>query len=270
MYGTILKSTVAALLFLFPPASPPETANRHECSLNSLGGKYWCSTGFESWTLTIRTNGQFRLEYRNCTGGFSIRGRARSVEGHLLLRTNLVYRWLDKAPTDLIPIRWGDRLYLVPKDAGERFCNHANLEGSSGHPLNTFYLRDGDDKKPVDGLPCVPAEWKSMLLPKPVNGEIVEVISTSLARVNMGRESGLWKGMGLSRASEGYSWVTVVEVQATNCVIESNAPPTVFKLGDKVSSRAIMPKRSHLPLEETEKPRGMSARTEAIDVGRAE
>jgi hypothetical protein len=255
MHRAILKAMVAAWPFLVPPASPPETVDRHVSSLAALGGKYGCSTGFESYTLTIRAKGRFTLEYRNCTGGFSIRGGATFVDGHLLLRTGLVFRFLGKAPTDLIPICWGDRLYLVPKDAGENFCDHVNLDGSPGYPLNTFYLREGDDKKPVEGLPTVPAEWKSMLLPKPVNGEIVEIINTRRARVNFGRESGVWKGMELWTACKGWAWVTVVEVQTTSCVIKSNGPDTVFKLGDKVSSRATMPRRDDRPLEETDRAR---------------
>jgi hypothetical protein len=55
--------------------------------------------------------------------------------------------------------------------------------------------------------------------------------------------------MELARVDcEGLRWVTVTAVHATDCVIESSDPATVFKLGDRISSRN--PDLTvHLPLE---------------------
>jgi hypothetical protein len=239
MYDPILRVWLASLAFLLAAGDPQHQADRPGNPLAALAGEYYFSDGFERESLKISPKGRFELEYDNCTGGFRISGRAKFVDGHLALGSDLVYRiFFVKVPTDLIPIRWGDRLYLVPKGAGDVFCNHVNLMGPSGHPGGTFYLRRGDDEKRVDGLPSVPKAWEHMLLPSPLNGKIVEVMKPGRARVDFGSDSGAWKGMALWVNGEGSPWVeTVVEVHATNCVIESNHPATVFKIGDRVSSK---------------------------------
>ena len=198
-------------------------------------------TASKAESLKIRTNGRFTLEYTNCTGGYRIRGGATFVEGDVVLGTGFAYRFLPaRRPTHLVPIRWGDRLYLVPRDAGESFCTHVNLRGSSGYPGGTFYIRSDDEKKRVDGLPNVPEEWETMLLATPLNGKIVEVMKPGRARVDLGYKNGIWNRMFLWATCEGSPWVETVAVHATNCVIESNHPATRFKVGDNVSSRQPM------------------------------
>ncbi len=43
--------------------------------------------------------------------------------------------------------------------------------------------------------------------------------------------------MLLCAECKGWPWVQTVAVHATNCVIETGDPATVFKIGDRVSSR---------------------------------
>ena len=238
MFGPFLGVVLAWAAFLLAPGDPQHEPDRTENPLVALAGEYFFSNGFESEFLEISPKGRFKLEYHNCTGGYRISGNAKFVAGHLALMPDLVYRmFLGKAPSDLIPIRWGDRLYLVPRGEGTVFCNHINLAGSKGHPGSTFYIRTDDEKKPVHGLPRVPKEWEPMLLARPLNGKIVEVMKHRRARVDFGHERGAWKGMVLWVNCEGSPWAETVEVQATNCVIESNHPATVYKLGDRVSSK---------------------------------
>jgi hypothetical protein len=224
--------------FLLAPGDPQHQPNRTENPLVGLAGEYFFSDGFESEFLEISLKGRFQLKYHNCTGGYGISGNAKFVDGHLALTTDLIYRIIGgTAPPDLITIRWGDRLYLVPPREGAVFCNHINLVGSTGHPGSTFYIRGDDEKKPVHGLPRVPKESESMLLARPLNGKIVEVMNHRRARVDFGQESGAWKGMMLWVSCEGSPWAEVVEVHATSCVIENDHPLTVFKIGDRVSSK---------------------------------
>jgi hypothetical protein len=238
MYIPVFGAALAMSLCAIPPAISRPNVDTHEKTLAGLAGEYFFSDGFESETLRISNRRRFTLAYTNCTGGYRIRGDATLVEGHVVLGTGFAYRFLPaRRLIDLIPIRWGDRLYLVPKDAGESFCTHVNLRGSSGYPGGTFYIRSGDEKKQVDGLPSVPEEWETMLLATPLVGRIVEVMKPGRARVNLGYKNGIWNGMVLWATCEGSPWVETVDVHATSCVIESNHPATIFKVGDLVSSR---------------------------------
>jgi len=75
-------------------------------------------------------------------------------------------------PTDFIPVHWGERSYLVPKDAGKGFCDEVNRgREPRSNPQGNFYLRRGDWGKKVTGLPKVPNAWKSFLQEKPIEHE---------------------------------------------------------------------------------------------------
>jgi hypothetical protein len=239
MYGPILTAVLASTAFFIAPGdSQRDEEDTPAHSLASLAGDYFHSNGFSGERLSIRADGRFKLTYHHCTGEFSTYGQARIVCGHLVLRTYLVCRVLYAAPKALIPVHWGERLYLVPEGESQVFCNYVNREGGrTGWP--PVFVRNGDDEKPVDGLPSVPNEWVPMILPSPINGKVIEVMGHLCARVDFGYENGAWKGMALWADCEGSPWVETVAVHATNCVIESNHPATVFKIGDRVSSRRI-------------------------------
>jgi hypothetical protein len=236
--GPYFQAALVATAFLLARGDSQNEAHKSENPLAGLAGEYFFSNGFESENLELSSKGRFKLEYRNCTGGYQISGNAKFVDGHLALTTDLVYRmFFDAAPSDFIPIRWGERLYLVPRWEGAVFCNHINLGSPTGYPASTFYIRSGDEKKKVRGLPDVPKEWKPMLLARPLNGKVVEVMKPRRARVNFGHSSGAWKGMMLRVDCEGSPWAQAVEVHATNCVIEGHHPATVYRIGDLVSSK---------------------------------
>jgi type II secretory pathway pseudopilin PulG len=73
------------------------------------------------------------------------------------------------ADSRFIPVHWGDRWYLVPNEAGEAFCDDVKRgreprKNVHGH----FYLREGDFKKKVSGLPTVPKEWETWFQKTPI------------------------------------------------------------------------------------------------------
>jgi hypothetical protein len=207
-------------------------------SLDALAGEYFFSNGFSGETLTINSDGRFTLLYHDCVSQCRGYGRAKMVHGRVVLRTYLVCRLLLAAPRELIPIHWGDRLYLIPQGKGESFCTYVNTTGGApGWPPEPCFIRRDDDKKPVAGLPSVPKEWEPMLLTSPINGKIIEVMGHGKARVDFGYESGAWRGMPLWVTCEGSPCAWTVAVHATNCVVENNHPATVFRVGDPVSSR---------------------------------
>ncbi len=239
MYCPILTAVLVATTFFAEPEEPQRKSDPSPSSLATLAGEYFFSNGFSGERLSISPLGTFKLTYHSCTAESHTYGRARVVNGHVVLRTYLVCRVLfPYAPKELIPIRWGERLYLIPENKGRSFCNYVNVEGGApGWPPDPCFVRDGDDEKPVEGPPTVPKEWESMLLPAPINGKVVELIGHSRARVDFGYKNGAWKGMPLWVTCEGLPWVQTVAVHATNCIIETDHPDTVFKIGDKVSSK---------------------------------
>lgn len=183
MYMAIFSAILSVTAFFGEPDDPIRKDGTPLLSLATLAGEYSYSDGFSGERLKIDSDGRFKLTYHMCTGESHAYGRAKLVGGHVILRTSLVSRaFFPDAPGELIPIHWGERLYLVPKERGRNFCDYVNIEGPEpGWPSNTFFARSGDGKRPAAGIPRVPKEWESMLLPAPINGKVVEVIGRGRA-----------------------------------------------------------------------------------------
>jgi hypothetical protein len=258
--GPFLAAFLAWAAFLLQAGGPRRDAVWGEDTLGSIAGRYYFGDGFVSNLLTITPEGRFQSEREGCLGVYDRNeGRAEVVAGHLLLRPSRLnmrraaVRLLggQDAPdaiaadffgggrsSDLIPVRWGRRLYLVPRDEGRDFCNGVNLGLQARYPASAFYLRAGDKDDGVEGLPSVPEAWGPMLLKQPLRGKVVEVMAGRRARVDFGAEGGAWKGMEVWTEAGLYGWCEVVEVDARTCVIERFRDPEVrFEVGQAVRSR---------------------------------
>jgi hypothetical protein len=210
-------------------------------SLTAFAGKFHFSYGLGGETLSIDPRGSFSWEHWNDYGGtFRAHGRAKVVDGHLLLRTTgVIHRIILRSkPRELIPIYWGERLYLVPKGEAKGFCNRVNMYGSGVFgPSCNYFTREGDQKKGVSGQPAVPDEWTAMLLPEPITGKVVAVVPPRRAKVDLGARSAVWNGMLLWVNCEGAPIAEVVEVHADHCFIESTNPDGLYRIGTTVSSK---------------------------------
>ena len=101
-------------------------------------------------------------------------GAAKVESNHLILTPEQPSdsKSFGATPTDFVVVRWGDRLYLIPKEDGKRFCNEVKLGREPRSNLHgRFYLRRGDCDKKVTGLPTVPKEWESWLQKQPLERE---------------------------------------------------------------------------------------------------
>jgi hypothetical protein len=121
-------------------------------------------------------------------------------------------------------ITWGQREYLI---AEERMLAFVNAVNSRKEPrpggFGLFYLRDGDDRKPADGVPDVGVEWAKFILRQPLTGSVlrVEQRETSKQRrivvIDAGASAGLRAGMTLyasnPRRPYFYADLTIVEVE---------------------------------------------------------
>lgn len=162
----------------------------------------------------------------------------------------------------LFPVRWGARLYIISEEEMRDFCNavNAGVEPRLGADdadyhvsfygayLGAFYLRDGDEKKDVSGLPEVPHAFREHLLEKPIEGEVVSVDAEGNAAVSLAREGGLREGMRLFVQRDPPAHWTEYSINNTLLVMSvQGATATVnvgnrARAGDKVSTKFQKPR----------------------------
>jgi hypothetical protein len=171
-----ISKLVASLLStacLVPVENHSHPQARHNTTLAAVAGSYYYGDGLGmNFTLVVKAEGRFSFMWRGCLGVYGKNeGGAKVVNNHLILKPEQPNesRGIERLPTDLVPVRWGERLYLVPKEAGKGFCDDVNndREPRSNHH-GDYYLREGDWGKKVTGLPNVPKEWESLLQKKPI------------------------------------------------------------------------------------------------------
>ncbi len=99
---------------------------------------------------------------------------------------------------DFVPVRWGNRCYLIPEKDRLVFCSAVNQRAMPRYMRSGPFSRDDADfRKAPPGLPQVPSEWASFLLPKPVTGTIAELLPNNVAILSAGAYDGLKAGMEL-------------------------------------------------------------------------
>lgn len=131
---------------------------------------------------------------------------------------------------DLLPIEWGGRIYLIDEKELKEFADSVNL-GIEPRPclrsddaafpwFGSFYLRKGDEKKPVSGIPKLPGLWTDYLLRKPVSAAVIEIReikeetygTITIAAIDKGSSAGLKVGMLLFAKNERPSRMEKAEV----------------------------------------------------------
>jgi len=133
-------------------------------------------------------------------------------------------------PLEYKPVRWGERLYLIPTPRIIEFCYDINQgsEPRNDRGWGRYLLRQGDWEKEAKGQPEVPEEFKKYLLDEPVDAKIVSIPRTeydskwgeniSVVVLDKGAKDGLQPGMRLSaeeREGSGYHTVTLTTVEET-------------------------------------------------------
>ena len=158
---------------LVPAESLSHPEARHNTTLAAVAGSYYYGDGLGmNFSLVVKPEGRFSFIWRGCLGVYGKNeGGAKVVNDHLILTPEQPNesRGIRRIPTDLVPVRWGERFYLVPKEAGKGFCYEVNKDREPrSNPHGDYYLREGDWGKKVTGLPNVPKEWESLLQQKPI------------------------------------------------------------------------------------------------------
>lgn len=78
-----------------------------------------------------------------------------------------------KFDTDLVPVQWGPRRYLVAVDEFANFGSAIN-HGSEPDSPGMFLLRKGDEKKPLAGLAGLPGGIRDFVLRKQIVMQVVD------------------------------------------------------------------------------------------------
>jgi hypothetical protein len=261
-----LAALTTCLVFQLPQASPVAGTKQESETFKTLAGSYLQGTDYVSTSLHIDTEGRFRFRWRAHDGG------SHREEGKVEIIDGLVVLHPEKVETDWKPgtfphpkyraVRWGERLYLISDERMATFCNMVNLgiEPRSkclGKEFirftSTEKSRKGEEQPvlgEIQGQPKVPADWEKHLLKRPIEGEILEGLDDRCARIDLGSNDGLVKGMellvasGKPEAPKEVAIVVVVEVRAKDCNVKAKRRPQDidrFEKGQNVYSKIPAP-----------------------------
>lgn len=79
-------------------------------------------------------------------------------------------------PGQVVPVRWGERRYLIPPDRMQDFVEAIN-QGFEPRPrgMGMFLLAEGDEGKPVAGLPSLPQSYLRKIRDRAVTVRVVGI-----------------------------------------------------------------------------------------------
>jgi hypothetical protein len=157
--------------------------------------------------LDLAPRSGFVFTWHGCLGLYDLNyGKVEETGGQV----KLVFKFpndqkgFQGIASELIPVLWGARHYLIPADGIVDFANaiNAGFEPRSGLQ-GRFLLRDGDELKPVSGKPNVPSEYSAYLLDHPIEAEISSVKESRVEdlwrivniQLNVGTAQGVKTGM---------------------------------------------------------------------------
>ena len=223
-----------------------------DAGAEDLRGRYGLSDGFDLIaSLQFRDDGTFAFAWQGCLGPIASASGRYSPEGDIV-RLQPVSDNFRKEPIvfseRLRRVRWGPREYLIPDERMIEFVNAVNAGAEPrSRGLGIFYLREGDERKPVTGRPDVPEQWRDYLLSQPVTGKVVRVeqqetrTQRPIVVLSAGAREGLQKGMSLfgfnpNRPSFSADLI-VTEVTETSARAIVTFQVRHIKVGDGFSTR---------------------------------
>jgi hypothetical protein len=223
-------------------------------------GEYYYGDGLGvNVSLILAPQSGFVFTWHGCLGLYDLNygSVAFSKETLKLLFTYTNSReGFEGIAPELIPMVWGQRHYLIPRDGVIQFANaiNAGLEpnGRRGGRSEYFLLKRGDENGLVDGAPPLPAEYAAYILKDPINANILSVNETHLEKsrritsvtLDVGSATGLKKGMELYvQGPFETATITDVEERTALAIIDqfdaTRPPPSVgWKFSTKLTDNA--------------------------------
>jgi hypothetical protein len=169
-------------------------------------GRYYHGDGLGvNVSLILAPENGFTVTWHGCLGLYDQNHGTVDWDGKrikLSFAYDLQEGYIGHYASEYKPIRWGERVYLIPTDEMIEFCNAVNdgrepRNGSWGW----FFLRENDTDKEATGKPMLPEEFMPYLLDEPIDTIIVSIkdiregdkITTVV--IDKGTRDGLLPGM---------------------------------------------------------------------------
>jgi hypothetical protein len=226
-------------------------------SNHDWAGEYYYGDGLGvNVSLALAPESGFVFRWDGCLGLYDLNyGGVVFTNGvvKLLFRYPNDRKGLQVIAPELLPVRWGERHYLIPADSVVKFTNaiNAGTEPSPWGHSGEFLLERGDEKKKIDGQPNLPDKYLSYILTEPIKTRISSVDETHVQKsrritsitLDAGSANGLRQGMELyvQRPSNlyGSALVTSVSGHSAQAVIEQTeltdpVPATGWRLSTKL------------------------------------
>src|SRR5688572_10622325 len=108
-------------------------------------------------------------------------GSVQERAGRLHLRFRFPQGAFAPFPDELLPLKWGERRYLIAPAEMASFVEAVN-EGLEPRPAwapGMFLLAVGDEHLPIDGLPNLPSPWRETLRMRPIDARVRKVVQAS-------------------------------------------------------------------------------------------
>jgi hypothetical protein len=174
-------------------------------------GRYYRGDGLaENLVVELAPEAGYAIRLTGCLGTYDQdHGTCTERDGRITLASAFpdVPEPPRRLASEIVPVRWGERRYLIPGDGLLAFANAVNAgteprDGAHG----SFLLRVGDERRRVEGRPELPEEATAMLLEEPVTGTVTAVHESRIehrgglgyrvseATIDRGTEHGLKPG----------------------------------------------------------------------------
>lgn len=130
-----------------------------------LAGNYYYGSGAGvNSNLNLSEHGIFTLNNKDGTKiSEENQGIYKVEDGFLILSPQKPISFSDVTPALLIPVKWGERIYLVPDERILGFCMDIKQgKEPRKEAQGLFYLRENDWEKPVTGVPDFPEKYKNL------------------------------------------------------------------------------------------------------------
>ncbi|MGZ8899716.1 MAG: hypothetical protein ACXW3Z_06440 [Limisphaerales bacterium] len=207
----------------FVSAVPAAKANTNSFPVHLVGT--YMSRSFASEYYSFGADGRYTNVVWLCSRGNSRDFGIAALSGKTIALTPEDPR--DKEEP-LVPVKWGDRQYLIRVDEMTNFCSAINMGAEPrDSEMGDFLMRRDDWKLPVTGQPELPPEYGKYFLTKAAKGKITEVIDNQSAWINLGTDHGLMAGMKLIGSGGFYVVEQAYGRQARVKLLHSQRKPAV-------------------------------------------
>jgi hypothetical protein len=170
---------------------------------SELYGRYFFGF-YITYHLVIDPDGCFTFRSSDCLGEFDRNAGSWRLTGDTLVlepeRPN-TYAGFQGMGVRFIPVKWGERHYLVDENEMPGFCAAAaegDLPVWDGiHGLDYVKL-DGGSLPPAEGMPLIPERFRTFLEDGPVGGTVVRIEASGDVIIDQGTRDRIQVGMLLS------------------------------------------------------------------------